>query len=54
MTWLCENGVPLFFYPWGLRRGYPMQELKNFSAFKDRMLERPAVQHILAKEKINL
>ena len=31
-----------------------MQELKNFSAFKDRMLERPAVQQILAKEKINL
>src|SRR5689334_2092982 len=42
------------FYPWGLRRGYPMQELKNFSAFKERMMERPAVQHILAKEKINL
>jgi glutathione S-transferase len=42
------------FYPWGLRRGYPMQELKSFSAFKDRMLQRPAVQHILAKEKINL
>lgn len=42
------------FYPWGLRRGYPMQELKNFSAFKDRMLERPSVQHILAKEKITL
>ena len=44
----------LVFYPWGLRRGYPMQELKNFSAFKDRMLGRPAVQHVLAKEKINL
>ena len=44
----------LVFYPWGLRRGYPMQELKNFTAFKDRMLERPAVEHILAKEKINL
>jgi glutathione S-transferase len=44
----------LVFYPWGLRRGYPMQELKNFAAFKDRMLQRPAVQHVLAKEKINL
>ena len=44
----------LVFYSWGLRRGYPMQELKNFSAFKDRMLQRPAVQNILAKEKINL
>jgi glutathione S-transferase len=44
----------LVFYPWGLRRGYPMQELKNFAAFKDRMMQRPAVQHVLAKEKINL
>jgi glutathione S-transferase len=42
------------FYPWGLRRGYPMQELRNFTSFKDRMLERPAVQRILAKENINL
>jgi glutathione S-transferase len=44
----------LVFYPWGLRRGYPMQELKNFAAFKDRMLQRPAVQRVLAKEKIKL
>ena len=44
----------LVFYPWGLRRGYPMQELKNFAAFKDSMLQRPAVQHDLAKEKIKL
>jgi glutathione S-transferase len=43
----------LVFYSWGLRRGFPMQELKNFSAFKERMLQRPAVQQILAKEKIN-
>jgi glutathione S-transferase len=42
------------FYPWGLRRGYPMQELKHFSAFKDRMLERSAVQQVLAKEQIKL
>ena len=44
----------LVFYLWGLRRGYPMKELKNFAAFKDRMMQRPAVQHVLAKEKINL
>jgi glutathione S-transferase len=44
----------LVFYSWGLRRGFPMQELKNFSAFKERMLQRPAVQQILEKEKINL
>ena len=42
------------FYVWGLRRGYPVQELKNFTALKDSLLQRPAVQHVLAKEKINL
>jgi glutathione S-transferase len=42
------------FYAWGLRRGYPMQELKNFTAMKDSMLQRPAVQQVLGKEKSNL
>jgi hypothetical protein len=31
-----------------------MQELKNFTAMKDSMLQRPAVQQVLGKEKINL
>jgi hypothetical protein len=31
-----------------------MQDLKNFTALKDRMLQRPAALHVLAKEKINL
>lgn len=44
----------LVFYAWGLRRGFPMQELKNFTAMKDRLVLRPAVQRVLAKEKINL
>jgi glutathione S-transferase len=44
----------LVFYAWGIYRGYPMQELKNFTAMKDSLLQRPAVQHVLAKEKINL
>lgn len=42
------------FYFWGVRRGYPMQELKNFSAFKDRMMKRSAVRHVLTKEEIDL
>ncbi len=33
----------LVFYVWGVRRGLPMPELKNFTAFKDRMAKRPAV-----------
>ena len=32
----------LVFYTWGVRRELPMGELKNYTAFKDRMLKRPA------------
>ncbi len=31
------------FYTWGVRRELPMGELKNYTAYKDRMLKRPAV-----------
>ena len=31
------------FYVWGVRRKLPMGELKNYTAFKDRMAKRPAV-----------
>ena len=31
------------FYTWGVRRELPMGELKNYTAFKDRMVKRPAV-----------
>jgi len=42
------------FYVWGVRRELPMAELKNYSAFKDRMLKRPAVQRVVADEGIKL
>jgi len=42
----------LVFYTWGVRRGLPMDELKNYTAFKDRMLARPAVKRALDDEKI--
>ena len=32
------------FYTWGVRRELPMGELKNYTAFKDRMTKRPAVR----------
>ncbi len=41
-------------YVWGVRREIPMGELKNFTAFKDRMLKRPAVQRVVADEKISV
>jgi glutathione S-transferase len=40
------------FYVWGVRRGYPMQELKNFTALKDRLLQRPAVQRVVESENL--
>lgn len=42
------------FYVWGVRRELPVAELKNYTAFKDRMLERPAVRRVLEDEKIKV
>ena len=42
------------FYTWGARRDLPVGELKNYTAFKDRMLQRPAVQRALADEQITI
>jgi glutathione S-transferase len=42
------------FYTWGVRRELPMAELKNYTAFKDRMLQRPAVKRALDDEKIKV
>ena len=44
----------LVFYTWGLRRELPMAELKNYTAFKDRMLKRPTVQRVVEDEKIKV
>jgi glutathione S-transferase len=44
----------LVFYSWGVRRELPMAELSNYTAFKDRMLKRPAVTRVLENEKIKL
>lgn len=40
----------LIFFGWGLRADMPMGELAHYAAFKDRMLERPAVQRVLERE----
>ena len=42
------------FYGWGLRANLPMQELPNFAAHKNRMLARPAVQRVLAREGLTI
>ena len=45
------DGYALVFYQWGLRAGLPMKELKNYTAWKDRMVARPAVHKVLESEK---
>lgn len=42
------------FYVWGVRRELPVSELKNYTAFKDRMVKRPATQRVLEDEKIKV
>jgi glutathione S-transferase len=45
------DGYALVFYGWGARADLPMKNLKNYSAFKDRMMQRPAVRKILEREQ---
>jgi glutathione S-transferase len=42
------------FYTWGVRRELPMGELKHYTAFKDRMLTRPAVKRVVEDEKVKV
>lgn len=44
----------LIFYVWGVRRELPVTELKNYTAFKDRMIERPAVRRVFEDERIKI
>jgi len=44
----------LVFYAWGIRRELPVAELKNYTALKDRMLRRAAVQRVVADEGVKL
>ena len=55
--WLSDrysvlDAYGLVFYAWGFRRELPMQELANYTAFKDRMLQRPAVRRVVVEEKL--
>jgi len=44
----------LVFYVWGVRRGLPVGELKNYTAFKDRMAKKAAVQKVWEDEKVSI
>ncbi len=45
------DGYALVFYGWGKRIDLPVADLKNYTAFKDRMLARPAVRRVLEREQ---
>ena len=45
------DGYALVFYGWGVRANLPMQELGNYTAWKERMLKRPAVRRVLESEE---
>ncbi|WP_428664251.1 glutathione S-transferase family protein [Reyranella sp.] len=50
-TFSVVDGYALVFYGWGKRIGLPVEELKNYTAWKDRMLARPAVRRVLERER---
>src|SRR5271170_5931439 len=41
----------LVIYGWGMLHSMPLEELRNYTAFKDRMLQRPAVRKVLEREQ---
>ena len=41
----------MVFYSWGMRAELPMKDLKNYTAWKDHMLQRPAVRKVLEAEQ---
>lgn len=45
------DAYALVFYGWGTRSEYPVKELVNYTAWKDRMLKRPAVMKVLQSEQ---
>ena len=44
----------LTFYAWGIRRELPVAELKSFTAHRNRMMSRPAVQRVVAEEGVKV
>lgn len=57
--WLCErysvlDAYALVFYAWGLKRELPMAQLAHYTALKDRLLQRSAVQRVLVEENVKV
>jgi glutathione S-transferase len=57
--WLADgytvlDPYALVFYAWGVRRELPVESLKNFTALRGRMLERPAVRRVIEAENVRV
>ncbi|MEA3301081.1 MAG: glutathione S-transferase family protein [Pseudomonadota bacterium] len=53
-TFTIADTYPVVFYNWGLIADHPMASLPHYSAFIERMIARPAVRTILAREGCQL
>jgi glutathione S-transferase len=49
-TYSVLDPYAFIFYVWGVRRGLPVGELRNYTAHRDRMVARPAVQRVMTDE----
>jgi glutathione S-transferase len=45
------DGYALVFYGWGLRGGFPMKELGAYTAWQERMMNRPTVRKTVESEQ---
>jgi glutathione S-transferase len=45
------DGYSLVFYGWGTRSGYAMNELRNYTAWQERMMNRPTVRKTVESEQ---
>ena len=53
-TYSVLDPYALTFYAWGIRRELPVGDLKSYTAHRDRMMARPAVQRAVADEGIKV
>ena len=45
------DGYALVFYGWGVRSGFPMKELSAYTAWQERMMQRPTVRKSVESEE---
>lgn len=45
------DGYALVFYGWGTRGGFPMKDLKTYTAWQERMMNRPTVRKSVESEQ---